>query len=81
MGQNNLGAVPLSNGLDTRPCKILDPRLLNALCRAISTKWRLYRDHRLRDVTSPHAYWRAYAQTDRRRTTDTGLQLAAWRSG
>jgi len=30
MGQNNWegGAVPLSDGLDTRPCKILDPRLL-----------------------------------------------------
>ena len=29
MGQNNWGAVPLSDGLDTRPCKILDPRLIN----------------------------------------------------
>ena len=31
MGQNNWGgggAVPLSDGLDTRPCKILDPRLV-----------------------------------------------------
>jgi len=28
MGQNNGGAVPLSDGLDTRPCKILDPRLV-----------------------------------------------------
>ena len=29
MGQKNLwGVVPLSDGLDTRPCKILDPRLL-----------------------------------------------------
>jgi len=27
-GKNNWGAVPLSSGLDTRPCKILDPRLL-----------------------------------------------------
>ena len=31
MGQNNWGGarppVPLSDGLDTRPCKILDPRL------------------------------------------------------
>ena len=27
MGQNNRGVVPLSGGLDTRPCKILDPRL------------------------------------------------------
>ena len=28
MGQNNWGAgVPLSDGLDTRPCKILHPRL------------------------------------------------------
>jgi len=29
MGQNNWGRkeVPLSDGLDTRPCKILDPRL------------------------------------------------------
>jgi len=29
MGQNNwgAGAVPLSDGLDTRPCKILDTRL------------------------------------------------------
>ena len=28
MGQNNWGgAVPLSDGLDTRPCKILGPRL------------------------------------------------------
>ena len=29
VGQNNGGraAVPLSDGLDTRPCKILDPRL------------------------------------------------------
>ena len=26
MGQNNWGAVPLSDGLDTRPCKSLDPR-------------------------------------------------------
>jgi len=28
MGQNNWGAVPFSDGLDTRPCKILDPRLV-----------------------------------------------------
>ena len=30
MGQNNWGggAVPFSDGLDTRPCKILDPRLI-----------------------------------------------------
>jgi len=27
-GQNNWGAVPFSDGLDTRPCKILDPRLV-----------------------------------------------------
>jgi len=30
MGQNNWGGgkeVPLSDALDTRPCKILDPRL------------------------------------------------------
>jgi len=28
MGQNNWGgAVPLLDGLDTRPCKILDPRV------------------------------------------------------
>ena len=27
MGQNNWVVVPLSDGLDTRPCKILDPRL------------------------------------------------------
>ena len=27
MDQNNWG-VPLSDGLDTRPCKILDPRLI-----------------------------------------------------
>ena len=32
MGQNNWGGgarptMPLSDGLDTRPCKILDPRL------------------------------------------------------
>jgi len=26
MGQNNWGGMPLSDGLDTRPCKILDPR-------------------------------------------------------
>jgi len=30
MGQNNWGAVPLSDGLDTRPCKILDPSLVTA---------------------------------------------------
>jgi len=34
MGQNNWGGgarppVPLSDGLNTRPCKILDPRLDN----------------------------------------------------
>jgi len=29
MGQNNWGGVPLSDGLDTRPCKILDPRVNN----------------------------------------------------
>jgi len=30
MGQNNwgTGTVPLSDGLDTHPCEILDPRLL-----------------------------------------------------
>jgi len=28
MGQNNW-AMPLSDGLDTRPCKILDPRVNN----------------------------------------------------
>ena len=27
MGQNNWGAVPLWDGMDTRPCKILDTRL------------------------------------------------------
>ena len=31
VGQNNWGgAVPLSDGLDTRRCKIIDPRLLAA---------------------------------------------------
>ena len=31
VGQNNWGgAVPLSHGLDTRRCKIIDPRLLPA---------------------------------------------------
>ena len=34
MGQNNWGGVPLSDGLDTRPCKILDRRL-----RAAWTGW------------------------------------------
>ena len=33
MGQNNWGGgMPLSDGLDTRPCKILDPRLQRAAC-------------------------------------------------
>ena len=46
MGQNNGGAldlrsrpVPLSDGLDTRPCKILDPRLFTQLNKY---KYRLH---------------------------------------
>ena len=46
MGQNNGGAldlrsrpVPLSDGLDTRPCKILDPRLFTKLNKY---KYRLH---------------------------------------
>jgi len=37
MGQNNWTGrrkeVPLSDGLDTRPCKILDPRLLQVMVK------------------------------------------------
>jgi len=41
MGQNNWGAgarppVPLSDGLDTRPCKILDPPLCNLKTKVLA---------------------------------------------
>ena len=40
MGQNNWGgAVPLSDGLDTRPCKILDLRLLQSFGCMQGKKW------------------------------------------
>ena len=69
MGRNNWGgAVPLSDGLDTRSCKILDPRLKEpALCQLYRRTFVAY------DVTR-HASNGPLCRVHIRRTSLTSIE-------